>query len=320
LFNHWNGTMKFWITLIATWAVSLSSLAATPLVNPSTLEDLLANPQVRVVDIREPQYYRSNHVPGSVNAPYDVWRGPARNPGELPAVPKLTALLKHEDLWLRVKAAEALAQIGKPAISTLPGLLEQLAQGPTKADPRGMEQRYLCSSVFGVMLKNSVEGVDRDLLYKAVAAGLKNQDGRARGQVGNIYQQLNYEEIKPLLPAIHEAIVKPAPSGIMFADGVRLSGLELLAQHRIREGMALSLDTMDIERWGKKNRIDRCLKALATYGGAAKPLLPRIRQLEQDLVKHSEARGLQPTIDQVRKLISDIESSEEAPELIHLSL
>ena len=86
--------MKSWILFFAAWVVTLSSFAATPLVNPVTLEDLLANPQVRVVDIRESQYYRSNHVPGSVNAPYDVWRGPASNPGELPALPKLTSLVQ----------------------------------------------------------------------------------------------------------------------------------------------------------------------------------------------------------------------------------
>ena len=39
--------MKSWITLIAVWAVSFSAIAAKPLVDPSTLEDLLANPQVR---------------------------------------------------------------------------------------------------------------------------------------------------------------------------------------------------------------------------------------------------------------------------------
>jgi hypothetical protein len=237
-----------------------------------------------------------------------------------PAVPKLAALLEHEDLWLRVKAAETLANIGAPAMSTLPVLLERLAKGPTKSDPRGMEQRYLCSSVFGIMLKKSLDGVDRDLLGKAVTAGLHNQDGHARGQIGNIYQQLDYEEIKPLLPAIHEAIVKPSPSGIMFSDGIRLSGLELLAKHRIREGMVLCLDIMDIDRWGKKNRIGRCLNTLASYGGAAKPLLPRLRQLEQDLVKHSEARNLQPNIEQLRKLMRDIESASETPELIDLGL
>jgi hypothetical protein len=235
-----------------------------------------------------------------------------------PAVPKLAALLEHDDLWLRVKAAETLAHIGQPAMSTLPVLLARLAREPTKTDPRGMEQRYLCFSVFGIMLKKSLDGVDHDLLRMAVTAGLQNQDGRARGNIANIYQQLDYEEVKPLLPAIHQAIVKPSPSGIMFADGIRLSGLELLAKHRIREGMALCLDIMDIERWGKKNRIDRCLKTLATYGGSAKPLLPRLRQLEQDLVNHSEARGLQPSIDQLRKLIANIESATDAPTLIQL--
>jgi hypothetical protein len=232
-----------------------------------------------------------------------------------PAVRKLTALLKHDDLWLRVKAAETLANIGKPAMATLPVMLERLAKEPTAADPRGMEQRYLCFSVFGTMLKNSLDGVDRDLLRKAVTAGLQNQDGRARGHIGNIYQQLSFEEIQPLLPAIHEAVVKPSPSGIMFADGIRLSGLELLAHHRIREGMALCLDVMDIERWGKKNRITSCLKTLASYGGAAKPLLPRLRQLEKDLTNHSEAKGLQPVIDQINSLIEEIESANESVEL-----
>jgi hypothetical protein len=238
--------------------------------------------------------------------------------GAAPAIPQLTKLLSHEDLWLRVKAAETLAHIGAPAMSTLPILLERLAKEPHESDPRGMEQRYLCFSVFGIMLKNSIDGVDRDLLRKAVVAGLQNEDGRARGNISGIYQRLTYEELKPILPAIHEAIVTPSPSGEMFSDGIRVSGLELLAQHRIREGMALCLDVMDIERWGKKNRISRCLNALAAYGGAAKPLLPRMRQMEQDLVKHREAKAMQPMIEQLRTLIRKTETSTDTTELIGL--
>ena len=71
----------------------------------------------------------------------------------------------------------------------------------TTEDPRAMEQRYLCGTVFKQMLGKSLDGVDRDQLRKAVAAGLKNQDGRSRGTIGGIYQQLSHEEIKPLLPA-----------------------------------------------------------------------------------------------------------------------
>jgi len=232
-----------------------------------------------------------------------------------PAVPALKKALKHDDLWLRVKAADALASIGEPAMSAVPELLEMLAKGPSKEDPRAMEQRYLCFAIFGQMLKKSLDGVDRELLHKAVAAGLKNQDGRARGSIGGIYKQLSYEEIKPLLPAIHEAIVKPAPSGIMFASGIRMAGIDVLAQHRIREGIPLCLDILEIDKWGKRNRLNGCLKILAKYGAAAKPVLPRLRQLEKDLLAHWEAKGLKPQIEQVRALIKKIESGADPVEL-----
>ena len=235
-----------------------------------------------------------------------------------PAMPALKELLGHQDLWLRINAAEALASIGKPAMSTLPVLLERLALPPSPEDPRGMEQRYLCSAVFGTMLKQSLEGVDQTLLRKAVVAGLQNQDGRARGEVGAIYQKLSYEEIKPLLPAIHQAIVTPAPSGEMFASNIRLLGLELLAKHRIREGMALSLDVMEIDKWGKATRIDRCLKVIGMYGGAAKPLLPKLRQLEKDLTVHSESKNLKPKIEALRSLIQEIENAKDNVELRNL--
>jgi hypothetical protein len=232
-----------------------------------------------------------------------------------PAMPKLMHCFHDKDLWLRVSAANALAAIGEPAMSAVPVLLERMAVGPTKEDPRAMEQRYLCSAVFGKMLKRSLDGVDRELLRKAVVAGLQNQDGRARGEIGGIYQRLSYEDIKPLLPAIREAIVTPAPSGEMFASGIRLSGVELLAKHSIREGMTLCLQVMEIDKWGKKDRIGRCLKIMAMYGAAAKPLLPQLRQLEKDFLAHPEAKSLvvfQPTL---QKLIADIEKAESTVEL-----
>ena len=153
------------------------------------------------------------------------------------AVNALRKNLDHEDLWLRIESAEALAKIGKSAMSALPKLLTMLAQPASEDDPRGMEQRYLSFAIFGKMLRNSLDGVDKDLLRKAIAATLLNEDGRARSDVGRLYGKLTYEEIKPLLPAIEKAIKTPSPSGVMFASGIRLSGLDILAKHRIKEGM-----------------------------------------------------------------------------------
>jgi hypothetical protein len=238
--------------------------------------------------------------------------------GAASAVPALKKTLGHRDLWLRVKAADALAAIGDAAMSTVPKLLEMLARRPSRDDPRGMEQRYLCFALFnkrGGMLSRSLDGVDREALYAAVRAGLLNQDGRARGSVGSVYEKLGFEQARPLLPAIYRAIVEPAPSGIMFASGIRLEGLKLLAKFRIEEGMPLCIDIMEIEKWGKRNRITGCLKALEQYGGAAKPVLPKLRDLGQRLRKHWEAKGLKPQIDHVDKLISEIEASTDAPRL-----
>ena len=239
-----------------------------------------------------------------------------------PAVPALRKTLQADDLWLRVKAADALAAIGPSAMAAVPELLEMIARPPAKDDPRAMEQRFLCFALFekrGGMLGKSLEGVDREKLRKAVVAGLRNEDGRARGTLSSIYERLSFAEIQPFMPAIYEAIVKPAPSGEMFADGVRLAGLDLLAKNRIKEGLPLCISLMDIERWNKKDRIPRCLDSLARYGGAAKPLLPQLRQLEKDLIAHSEAKNLKPHIETLHTLIGKIESATETIELRSLN-
>jgi hypothetical protein len=227
-----------------------------------------------------------------------------------PAFSELRKTLNGEDLWLRVKAAEAIAAMGDAGMPALPDLLERLARGPTKEDPRGMEQRFLAFTVFGKMLKkHDLKNVDKDLLRKAVAAGLKNEDGRARASFSGIYQQLSFEELEPLLPAIYDAIVEPAPSGIMFADGIRLAGLHLFADHKIKQAIPLCLDLMDIQRWNKRSRINSCLDALEKYGSEAKPMLPRLRQLEKDLMAHWEAKGLMPITERVREMIKDLEKA-----------
>jgi len=230
-----------------------------------------------------------------------------------PAIPTLANLLAADDLWLRIQAAEALAAIGEPATKTIPQLLTNLARGPSDKDPRGMEQRYLCFALFDRrqgMLRHSLDQVDPVALQTAVRAGLSNQDGRARGTLATVYRNLSYQEIKPLLPAIHDAIVNPAPSGIMFADGIRLAGIELFAQHRIEEGMSLCLDIIDIHRWGAKNRIQKCLQTLSQYGGAAKPLLPRLRQLEKELQAAEKTRNWPAQLEQLQRVITTIETSE----------
>ena len=241
-----------------------------------------------------------------------------------PSVDALQKTLSHEDLWLRIKAAEALAAIGAPATKVVPQLLELLARVDAKNDPRGMQQRYLSFALFDNegLLGRSLEGVDRPALYKAVRAGLKNQDGRARGSIGSVYRHLSLEEIKPLLPAIHEAIVQPAPSGEMFADGIRVEGLRLLSQHHIEEGVnALVIYTRDQNPWASQIRTPELMKILLTYGTHAKAAIPELTRIANYFEK--DEKDFPPDLmrmkgESVRETIAAIESSTDSPELVRL--
>ena len=241
-----------------------------------------------------------------------------------PAVEPLRKLLAERDLWLRIKAADALAAIGAPAMQAVPQLLELLAQVDTANDPRGMQQRYLTFALFddSGMLRRSLDGVDRAALYKAVRAGLTNQDGRARGSIASVYRNLSAEEIKPLLPAIYQAIVEPAPSGEMFADSIRVEGLRLLAKHGIEEGIAACVKyTRNQNPWASEARTPELMKILLTYGTHAKAVIPELTEVgdyfekdEKDFPKNLMIMKAKC----VRETILAIEASTDTQKLVPL--
>jgi hypothetical protein len=239
-----------------------------------------------------------------------------------PAVPALQTALKNKDIWMRIKTAETLAYIGKAGMVALPELLEIIAKGPTKEDPRGMEQRFISSTVFGQMIKSPLDGVDRQKLFTAVKAGLKNEDGRARGSISSIYKKLSSEEIQPLLPAIYEAAAIPSPSGEMFADQVRIEGLQILATHHVEEGIQACVNYLGNQNpWASQIRTGEILKILISYGTHAKATIPTLTQLADTFSKGEpdfpKNLSLQKEKD-VRDAILAIEASTETPTLIKI--
>ena len=209
-------------------------------------------------------------------------------------------------------------------MKALPELLTMIAKDPSADDPRGMEQRYLSNSVFRVMLKRfDLKSVDKDLLVEAVAAGLQNQDGRARSNIGSIYSNLSTEEIKLLLPAILKSVVEPAPSGIMYADEIRIEGLRVLSNNHIEEGIQPCADyILGQNPWASEKRTPEILKILLTYGSHAKAAIPTLERAaiffevdEKDLPK---TLSLRKAAD-IREAIRTIKASNDRPKLIRLN-
>ena len=238
-----------------------------------------------------------------------------------PAVPQLRNLLQQENHWLRIRAASALAAIGKPALPVLPEILDLIAREPSPDDPRGMEQRFVSSVIFGQMLTRmeSLDGIDLDKLRTAIARGLQNQDGRARSEISEIYSRLSYEQLQPLLPVVLEAVEKPAPSGEMFADGVRLNGLKVLAAHHIEEGMQAAASYLRSQNpWASEHRTPEILEVLDSYGAEAHSVIPHLQETaalfdkgEQNFPRHLSRQKAAA----VREAIRKIESANDRPEL-----
>lgn len=244
----------------------------------------------------------------------------------LTRVSVLTETLAADDLWLRILAADALATMGEPARIAVPAMLERYAKWDAAMDPRGMEQRYLSFALFnrrGGLIGRSLEGVDRELLLQAVRIGLQNEDGRARGSFTSVYQNLAFDEIKPLLPAIHQAIVEKAPSGIMFASEIRMSGLELFAKHRINEGIELLVDYAPNQKaHGSEKRIVQVMEMLKSYGAHAKRVIPQLKAAAVHFDNGEENYPLQLSQGKaklVRETIREIEAATDKPVLISIT-
>ncbi|MFO0013634.1 MAG: DUF6288 domain-containing protein [Planctomycetota bacterium] len=237
------------------------------------------------------------------------------------AVPQLRIALKHDNLWLRVRAATALAMIGKKALPALPDILEIIARAPSPEDPRGMEQRFVSFAIFGEMLPatKSLEEIDQDQLRNAIASGLKNQDGHARSEISSFFSRLSYEQLQPLFPAILDAIEKPAPSGEMFADGVRLNGLKVLASHHMEEGIQACADYLRTQNpWASEHRTPEILQILASYGGEAQRVVPHLRETEATFEqgeKDFPRKLSKQKASAVRKAIEGIEADNVRPKL-----
>lgn len=244
------------------------------------------------------------------------------------AAPQLIALLKDPDPWLQSLAAEALPNLGPAARKASVSDLLAMTLRPNPADPRRMVQRSAAVALFSPypgrrepksILSESLEGVDRKLLYPAVESLLQNEDSVARASVRKILGGLTDNDLVELLPAIIKAVEHLAPSNEMFGDGIRLAGLDLLSRLHIREGMALCVSVMEPARWGAGDRVSKCAEYLPRYGTHAKALLPQLKEIRNQLAAASAKKAPSPQLTALEKCIAAIESSTATPTLVNVA-
>ena len=224
--------------------------------------------------------------------------------------PQLRAALFDADPWVQALACNAIPRLSPKVAAECANDLLKMAVSSNPADPRRIAHRNVAVALFNYapgnsyprpILSGSLDGVGRNLLLPAVRSLLQNEDGMVRSCVSAVFKKLTPADLAVLLPDIMPAIERQAPSDEMFSDGVRVAGLELLWNLRIREGMALCAS----QEYSPGKRME----ILQRYGVHAKEVIPLLNARNpdnKDLVKKFE------------KVITKIEASTDAPTLISL--
>ncbi|MBI1337363.1 MAG: hypothetical protein GC164_10425 [Phycisphaera sp.] len=245
------------------------------------------------------------------------------------ALPVLAGLLKSDDYWLRYKAAEALSAMGKDAKPVLNEMLDAIIEMANRGevidwrDPIQFAQTQVARSIFTGMLRSSFTDVDPKVQVEAVRAMMSNTDGAGRASVAGVMQNmLTEDQVRELGPDILKAIHKIAPADTMFGDAIREAGVNALTKYHFEEGLEVALLYARTQSGhGSQDRMVKIMKAIASYGTAAKALLPELHKLveecreEKNFPQWAKDKKTQAVLDGIKA----IEATTEQPKLIRLT-
>jgi hypothetical protein len=230
--------------------------------------------------------------------------------------------LNSDDPTLRYHAVYAFSSKGMNSVGHL--ALPTMLKLAVKLDPADPLQLHLATVLFYsgsvqpiqsiCSSKQQLDQVDRKLLIEAVRAMLRTNNGRGRTLTAQaVYPHLTTAELNELWGDIYIAAAERAPSGVMFADGVRVDSVELMAKHRIKEGVDAGARLVAEDRWGSYNRITRGVPVVAGYGGAVRDVLPMMKQM----IEKRYAKD--PTSREKYLAILEKAASEEKPPLTSIA-
>jgi hypothetical protein len=249
------------------------------------------------------------------------------------ALPVLVRLLTHEDRWLRVKAANALKNMGDQAKPVVPDMLKALVKTAEPLqpiawdDPIQLTHGELAAALFKGLLRKGVKDVDPALLYPAVRAISRNADGMARATLRDLFEnRLSDEDVQALAPDIVEAVKTRCPADTMFGNEIRMGGFKALTKYHYKEGIEAGVGFAKTQGGhGSENRTGEIMKEIVRYGTAARDVVPALRELIAELNAQCQ-RGEFPKgelnnrrVTAVEEAIKAIEAATSQPELRSLA-
>ncbi len=237
------------------------------------------------------------------------------------ALPVLVRQLSHPDRWVRFKAAAAIRKMGGAAKPAIPEILAALVQTAEPllpvnwADPIQLTHGQLAAALFEGPLADAVQAADPKLLYPAIQVVSRNADGMARAKLRSFFdRRLKLEDVVALAPDILAAVKTPSPADTMFSNEIRMGGFKALAKFHFKEALAAGIEFAKTQGGhGSEKRTGEIVKAIASYGTAAREAVPGLRELIVVLNAEVAANNF-PKGELHNRRISDVEEAIKAIE------
>ncbi|MCL4180955.1 MAG: Ig-like domain-containing protein [Verrucomicrobia bacterium] len=202
------------------------------------------------------------------------------------ALPTLVGMLNDPDHWVRHKAAAAINNYNTSTISTHRDALINafIANAPADpdvinwADPLQFSQSTLSDVLFRKLATHTINAPKTTHLYPALRAGLSLPTGAYRSPVAAFARdRLNLTDLQSLFPELVQVASYDTPADRMFSAGSRANAIDFMAENEITEGIPIALFSLEtVGEFGGEYTI-AALRALASYGDAARYTLPTLR-------------------------------------------
>jgi len=231
-------------------------------------------------------------------------------------IDKLTELiLKSDDVTMQYYAVRGVGS-DKRAI---PALLKRAATRQLEKDPQCKLDLAISAALRRSLFVKAdmMKSVDRSLLIPAIKNLLTAPNGGARSNTAQCYKHLSETDLKQLWGDIFYATRYQAPSGSMFAGGVRAHGLNLMVEKRVKEGITVGVDwVLRQEGWGNSGR-KKSIPTLLRYGGALKDF---VNEIDEVLAKWTRANGSKNNQDHAKDFKKRLAEAlkKPAPELLSI--
>jgi hypothetical protein len=193
-------------------------------------------------------------------------------------------------------------------------------------DPIQLTHGELAAALFQGQLRDSMKGIDPELLYPAIRAISRNADGMARATLRDFFEnRLTVEDVQALAPDIFAAVKTPSPADTMFGNEIRMGGFKALTKYHFKEGIKAGVMFAKTQGGhGSESRTGEIMKEIMSYGTAAREVLPELKELIDQFNAECKAGGFPDDCNKMRvasveEAIKAIQAAKDQPELRNIA-